>query len=196
LADKIQKLGNICENDFEFGQHLTIFVSLSVWDPHAGIEMLTMTTTRLHHDSDEARDMRWLIAWVKVWTSLVGQLECSRDMDLVAYESHALIDRSERAQVKKSCLSFVSENVMKSSTPARVKKIQHKKCGDKCEITWIVTLGCKHFECKMDIEINRKHTDRTRGSLLLCMFCQAKFVAVFELANGLICSFLSAEPLY
>lgn len=110
-ADKIQKLGNICDkDDFELWrtlyQSLTagIFISLSAWDPHAGIDMLTMTTTRLHHDSDEAGDMRRLIAWVKAWTALAGQLECSRDMDLIAYESHGLIDRSERAQVKKSCL--------------------------------------------------------------------------------------------
>jgi hypothetical protein len=99
---------------------------------------------------------------------------------------------------KNYCLSFVSENVMKSSTPARVKKIQHKKCGNKCEITWIDTLGCKDFGCKMDIEINRKHSHSACGGgcLLLCMFCQAKFVADFELANGLICCFPSAEPKY
>jgi len=34
------------------------------------------------------------------------------------------------------------------------------------------------------------------GSLMLCMFWQAKFVAVLELANGLICCFPSAEPKY
>lgn len=57
---------------------------------------------------------------------------------------------------------------MKSSTPAIVKKIQHKKCGNRCEITWIDTLGCKDFGCKMDIEINRKHSDST------CCACFAR----------------------
>jgi hypothetical protein len=57
---------------------------------------------------------------------LVVRLECSREMDLVAYESHGLVDRRERAQVK-SCEAFVSEKVRKSSTPTRVKKKSAQK---------------------------------------------------------------------